>query len=101
MEISRFAIRKFLLQCWKQRLYLETIRWLKNQDPIEYDINVAAFYDALTQAMHSSWKEWSYGSWFFFLRWPSLLTRESRDGSRVLHIYFPLPKLRFYSPPIK
>ena len=50
----KISIRNFLLRCWKRRLYLEAIRWLKNQDPIEYDIKVAALYDALTQAMHSS-----------------------------------------------
>ena len=40
--------------CFKRRLYMDSIRWLKNQDRIEYNINVAAFYDAFTQAMHSS-----------------------------------------------
>ena len=101
MKITKVSIIKSLLRYWKRRLYLEAIFWLKNKYPIEYNINVAVLYDALKQAMHSSWREWSYGSRFFFWRWPSLLTRESRDGYRVLHIYFPLPKLRFYSPPIK
>ena len=101
MEIIRFAIRKFPLQCWEKRLYLETIRWLKNQDPIEYDINVAAFYDALTQAMHSSWWEWLYGSWLYLWRCTYIWMREARDGARAFHLYFPPPKLRLYSPPIK
>ena len=48
MEISRFTIINFLLRCLKRRLYLEVIHWLKNQDPIDYDINVAALYDNLT-----------------------------------------------------
>ena len=56
MEIARFAISKFLLQCRRRRFYLEYIRWLKNQDRIEYDINVADLYDDLMRVMHSSWR---------------------------------------------
>ena len=44
MDISIFSIIKFIHLCWKQRLYLKAICWLKNQDTIEYDINVAALY---------------------------------------------------------
>ena len=62
MEIENFSIGKFLLQCWKQRLYLEAIRWLKIKDPIEYNINVADLYDDLKQDMQFYWRKWLYGS---------------------------------------
>ena len=72
IEISRTTIINFLLQCWKWRFYLESIRWLKNQYPIEYDISEADLYCALTWAIQSSWWECQYGSQLFFWCWPSL-----------------------------
>ena len=101
MEIAIFTVRNFLLQCWKRRLYLEAIHWLKNQYPIDYGINVAALYDALMRAVNYSWWGWLYGIRLFFWRWPYIWMKESIDGARAFHIYFPPPKLRFYSPPIK
>ena len=80
---------------------MEAIRWFKNKDPIEYDINVATLYDALTRSMHSSWWEWLDGIRFFFYHWPSLWMKEARYGAREFHIYLPPPKLRLYYPPIK
>ena len=101
MEIEGFSIRNFLLRCWKRRLYLEAICWSKNQDPIEYNINVVALYDALTRAMHYSWWEWLDGSRLFLWRWPLLWMKVSRYGARAFHLYFTPPNLRFYSSTIK
>ena len=80
---------------------MEAIRWLKNQYPIEYDINVADLYDTLTRAMHYSWWGWLDASWLFFCPLPSLWMKEARYGARAFYLYFPPPKLRFYSPTIK
>ena len=74
---------------------------VENQDTIYYDINMSDLNYALTLAMHSSWWEWLDGSWLFFWSWPPLWMREARDGALVFHLYFPPPKLRFYSPLIK
>ena len=74
---------------------------MKNQDPIEYNINVAALYDTLMLAMHSSLWEWLDGNQLFFWSWSSLCMKEASDGARAFHLYFSLSKLRFYSPPIK
>ena len=101
MEIEMFSIGKFLLQCWKRRLYLEAIRWLKIKDPIEYNTNVADLYDDLTRAMQFSWWKWLYGSWLFFWYCPSIRMNEARDDACAFYLYFPLPKLILYSPPIK
>ena len=100
-KFARFDIRNFLLRCWKRRLYLEAICWSKNQDPIEYNINVVALYDALTRAMHYSWWEWLDGSQLFFWSWPSIWMKEDRYGAHTFNLYFTLPKLRLYFPPIK
>ena len=80
---------------------LDASHWLKNQDLIEYDISVATLYDDLTRAMHSSWWEWLDGSQLFFWSWPSIWMKEDRYGAHTFNLYFTLPKLRLYFPPIK
>ena len=71
MEMSGFSISKFLLRCWKRQLYLEAMRWLKNEYPIEYYINVDALYDSLTLALYYYWREWLDESRFLW-SWPFL-----------------------------
>jgi hypothetical protein len=72
METDRQTIRKLLFRCWKQRLYLEAIKWLHTHGVGEYEVNIAAIYEALTHAFHSSWWEWLDGSRLLFWRWPSI-----------------------------
>ena len=74
---------------------------MKNKYPIDYDINVTAMYDALTQAMNSSWWEWLYWIRLFFWSWPSLWINEARDDACAFHIYFPPHKPKFHSLLIK
>ena len=80
---------------------LDASHWLKNQDLIEYDISVATLYDDLTRAMQFSWWKWLYGSWLFFWYCPYIWMNEAREDACAFYLYFPLPKLRLYSPPIK
>ena len=41
------------------------------------------------------------GVGYFLWNRHSIWMNEAIDGARAFHLYFPLPKLRFYSPPIK
>jgi hypothetical protein len=64
-EQHRNVLRTFFLRCWRRRLYLEVMHWLKTAGRVTYSQNVEPLRDALERAMQANW-------------WQSI------DGSRIL-----------------
>jgi hypothetical protein len=101
MEQHRNIIRTFFLRCWRQRLYLEAMYWLKTSGRVTYSQDVEPLHDALERAVQANWWPRIDGIRLLFWRCPPCWRREARDGAIAFHKSYPPPCLKARSPPIK
>jgi hypothetical protein len=98
MEQHINVLRKFFLRCWRRRLYLEAMHWLKTAGRVTYSKNVEPLRDALESAMQANWWQRIDGSRLLFWRWPPCWRREARDGAIYFYKSYPPPCLKVRSP---
>jgi hypothetical protein len=101
MEQHRNVLRTFFLRCWRRRLYLEAMHWLKTAGRVTYSQNVEPLRDALERAMKANWWQSIDRSRIIFWRWPPCWRREARDGAITFHKIYPPSCLKACYPPIK
>jgi hypothetical protein len=73
MEQHRNILRTFFLRCWRQRLYLEAMYWLKTSGRVTYSKNVEPLRDALERDVQANWWQSIDGIRILFWRCPPML----------------------------
>jgi hypothetical protein len=101
IEKHQNVLITFLLRCWRRRLYLEAMHWVKTAGRVTYSQNVEPLRDALERAIQANWWQIIDGSRLLFWRWPQYWRREARDGAIAFHKSYPPPCLKASSTPIK
>jgi hypothetical protein len=65
-ELHRNVLRTFFLRCWRRRLYLEAMHWLRTAGRVTYSQNMEPLQDALERDMQANWWQIIDGSRLLF-----------------------------------